>query len=262
MKKIKTIALNTFKETIRNRILINIFIFAFFIFILSVMIGEWSLGEQIKVISDFGLTGLHIIAVLIAIFIGINLVSKEINSRTIYNTLSKNIERWQFLLGNFFGLALTLFINMILLGLVLIIILSWYSNSLDFGLFIPVLFIYGEMLIIISFSILFSIITNTTLSAIYTIFIFIAGSLIKDVVEMFDNLESGAQTVSDQLINSIIHFLSWILPDLQLYNVIAEYVHGIPIAISYIFSVSFYTILYLAFILAASILIFNKKDLT
>jgi len=257
MKTIKTIALNTFKETIRNRILINIFVFAFFIFILSVMIGEWSLGEQIKVISDFGLTGLHIIAVLIAIFIGINLVSKEINSRTIYNTLSKNIERWQFLLGHFFGLAITLFINMLLLGVVLILILALYSTSLDFGLFIPVMLIYGEMLIIIAFSILFSIITNTTLSAIYTIFIFIIGNLIKDVVVMFENLEA-----SNQILNALVKFLSWILPDLQLYNVISEYVHQIPITSTYLISVLFYTILYLAFVLSASILIFNKKDLT
>ena len=257
MKTVKTIALNTFKETIRNRILINIFVFAFFIFILSVMIGEWSLGEQIKVISDFGLTGLHIIAVLIAIFVGINLVSKEINSRTIYNTLSKNIERWQFLLGHFFGLSITLFLNMFLLGIVLILILSLYSASLDFGLFIPVMLIYGEMLIIIAFSILFSIITNTTLSAIYTIFIFIAGNLIKDVMIMFENLEA-----SNQILNTLVKFLSWILPDLQLYNVIAEYVHKIPITPAYIISVLFYTILYLAFVLTASILIFNKKDLT
>lgn len=262
MKTIKTIALNTFRETIRNRILINIFIFAFFIFILSVMIGEWSLGEQIKVISDFGLTGLHMIAVLIAIFVGINLVSKEINSRTIYNTLSKNIERWQFLLGNFFGLALTLFINMIMLGVVLILILSLYSASLDIGLFIPITLIYGEMLIIISFSILFSIITNTTLSAIYTIFIFISGNLIRDVVVFFDSLESAGHSLSDQILNSIVHFLSWILPDLQLYNVIAEYVHQVPITISYLLSVFMYTIFYLTFVLTASILIFNKKDLT
>ena len=257
MKTIKTIALNTFKETIRNRILINIFIFAFFIFILSVMIGEWSLGEQIKVISDLGLTGLHVIAVLIAIFIGINLVSKEINSRTIYNTLSKNIERWQFLLGHFFGLAITLFINMLLLGIVLILILSIYSTTIDFRLFIPVMLIYGEMLIIIAFSILFSIITNTTLSAIYTIFIFIAGNLIKDVLVMFENLES-----SNTILNMLVKFLSWVLPDLQLYNVIAEYVHQIPISTGYFVSVIFYTIIYLAFVLSASILIFNKKDLT
>lgn len=257
MKTIKTIALNTFKETIRNRILINIFVFAFFIFILSVIIGEWSLGEQIKVITDFGLSGLHIIAVLIAIFIGINLVSKEINSRTIYNTLSKNIERWQFLLGHFFGLAITLFINMILLGIVLILILSIYSAAFDFGLMIPVSLIYGEMLIIIAFSIFFSIITNPTLSAIYTIFIFITGSLINDVLVIFENLET-----QNQILNSIIYFLSWILPDLQLYNIIAEYVHQIPITASYFLSVLIYTIFYLAFVLTASILIFNKKDLT
>jgi len=257
MKNIKTIAINTFKETIRNRILINIFVFAFFIFILSVMIGEWSLGEQIKVITDFGLTGLHFIAVLIAIFIGINLVSKEINSRTIYNTLSKNIERWQFLLGHFFGLAMTLFINMFLLGIVLILILSLYSTTLDFGLFLPVMMIYGEMLIIIAFSIMFSIITNTTLAAIYTIVVFIAGSLIKDVVVLFNNMEA-----SNTIINAIIKFLSWVLPDLQLYNVIPEYVHQIQITSVYIISVLFYTIFYLAFVMTVSILIFNKKDLT
>jgi len=261
MNSIKTIALNTFKESIRNRIIANIFVFAFFLFILGVLIGNWSLGEQIKVITDFGLTALHVVALLIVVFVGVSLVSREIDSRTIYNTLSKNIHRWQFLLGKFSGLALTLIINILLLGLILMFILFAYTGQLEFSLFLPVLLIYIEMLVVISISIFFSTFNNATVSVIYTIFIYISGYLLQSVSEYLDQLVLKGNEYGLITTYYVTKVLSWLLPHLSLYNITEEYVHNVAIMPSYYLYLVGYTILYITFILMMSILIFNRKDL-
>jgi ABC-type transport system involved in multi-copper enzyme maturation permease subunit len=261
MNKIKTIALNTFKESIRNRIIANIFVFAFFLFILGVLIGNWSLGEQVKVITDFGLTALHLVALLIVIFVGVSLVSREIDSRTIYNTLGKSIHRWQFLLGKFFGLSLTLLLNIALLGVILVLILLFYTGELHPGIFLPVLLIYGEMLVVISISIFFSTFNNATVSAIYTIFIFIAGYLFQSVHDYLHSLVLTSSDLELLLTKYLSSGLYWILPHLSLYNITAEFVHGVEISSSYYLYILLYTLFYITFLMAISVIVFNKKDL-
>ncbi len=261
MNNIKAIGLITFKESMRNKIIINIFIFAFFIFLLSIIVGNWSLGEQLKVITDFGLTGLHLVALLIAIFVGISLVSREIDSRTIYNTLSKNIRRWQFITGKFLGLALTLLLNIFIIGLILLVLLSFYKHEVDFSLFIPIAFIYFEMLIVVTVSIFFSSFTNATLSAIYTIFIYAAGHMLQSVHEFLLNITADALTSSLAVLKYTVGLLMWVLPNLSLFNVVKEYVYNTPVTVSYFGAVTAYAVFYIIFLLLISSLIFNKKDL-
>lgn len=261
MKIIKSIGLITFKESIRNKIIINIFVFAFFIFLLSMIVGSWSLGEQLKVITDLGLTGLHLISLLIAIFVGITLVSKEIGSRTIYNTLSKSIKRWQFLIGKFLGLSLTILLNIFIIGLILMILLSFYKGAIDVSIFIPVLFIYFEMLIVVAISIFFSTFNNATLSAIYTIFIYIVGHMFQSVIEYLNQIAAESMTVGLSVLKNTVGILHWIIPNLSLFNVAEEYVYHTPITFTYFLWVLIYTVLYLSFLLIVSSLIFNKKDL-
>lgn len=261
MRIIKSIALNTFKESIRNRIIANIFVFAFFLFVLGVMIGNWSLGEQVKVITDFGLTALHLVALLIVVFVGVNLVSREIDTRTIYNTLSKNVYRWQFLSGKFLGLAATLFINIFLLALVLMTLLFIYTGRMTPGLLLPVLLVYGEMLIVLSVSIFFSTFTNAILSAIYTIFIYISGYFFQSVADYLDRLILGQVDILLLSLKNVSVALAWILPNLSLFNITSEYVHGTEIVPVYYGYLIGYALFYIVLILSVSVLVFNKKDL-
>jgi len=261
MKIVKTIALNTFKESIRNRIIANIFVFAFFLFILGIMIGNWSLGEQVKVMTDIGLSALHLVALLIVIFVGVTLVSQEIEHRTIYNTLSKNLYRWQFLTGKFIGLSITLAINILLLGIILIILLLIYTGEFYFSIMGPILLIYMEMLIILCVSIFFSTFNNATLSAIYTVFIFISGYLFQSVSEYLDSLIIAKEETAMIFLQSVTQLLAWVLPNLSLFNIGAEYVHGIAVSPFYYASIIGYACFYILLVLSLSIMIFNKKDL-
>ncbi|MCK5075828.1 MAG: hypothetical protein KAR38_05605, partial [Calditrichia bacterium] len=137
----------------------------------------------------------------------------------------------------------------------------FYKKSVDLTIFIPVIFIYFEMLIIIAISIFFSTFNNATLSAIYTIFIYIVGQMFQSVIEYLNQIAAESITASISLMKSVVGILQWIIPNLSLFNVAEEYVYNTPITFTYFFWVLLYTIVYLTLILLISSLIFNKKDL-
>src|SRR5512136_35955 len=109
--KIVPIALNTFRENVRDKVLYNLVIFAFLLIASALILGELSIGQEVKIIVDLGLASVSLVGGMMAVFIGIGLVYKEIDRRTIYNIVSKPVERYQFLLGKFLGLLMTLSVN-------------------------------------------------------------------------------------------------------------------------------------------------------
>jgi hypothetical protein len=115
--KIRAIALNTFKEAIRDRILYLLFFFAAIALIFSRLLAVLTVGDRAKIVKDVGLASISIFGVLMAILIGTGLVYKEIDKKTVYTLLSKPIQRWQFLLGKF-SVSSTLFIMTAVMGLI------------------------------------------------------------------------------------------------------------------------------------------------
>lgn len=112
MGAMAVIALNAFRESLRDKILYNLIVFAGLLIGLSVLLADLSITEHHKIIADMGLAAINLIGVIIAIFIGISLVNKEIERRTVYTIMARPISRTSFILGKYFGLALTLFVNM------------------------------------------------------------------------------------------------------------------------------------------------------
>ena len=133
MKRIMVIALNTFKENLRDKILYNLVFFGLMLTGSAILLGSLTIGEQDKITKDLGLASINIFGVLIAIFVGIGLVSKEIEKRTIYSIIAKPIPRYQFLLGRYSGLALTLFVNTAIMTVGFILVLLLAGVSLDLG---------------------------------------------------------------------------------------------------------------------------------
>src|SRR5213082_2445578 len=105
------IATNTFREAVRDRVLYNLIAFALLMSGAAVLVGQISIGIERLVVINLGLTAVSLFGIVIAIFIGIGLVSKEIDKRTLYTVLSRPVRRWEFIAGNFFGLAGTLVVN-------------------------------------------------------------------------------------------------------------------------------------------------------
>jgi ABC-type transport system involved in multi-copper enzyme maturation permease subunit len=180
--QIALIARNTFRESVRDRVLYNLIIFALLMTVSSLFIGELAIGSEAKIIIDLGLSAMRFFGMLIAIFIGIQLVFKEIERRTIYSVLSKPVRRAEFVLGKFCGLALTLAINsgVMLLGLVVaLLFLGGFSGSAlgSVTALLPAAFlIFLELLVVTAVALMFSTISSPALAAAMAFLVYVIGN--------------------------------------------------------------------------------------
>jgi len=251
--KIRAIALNTFKEATRNKIYYLLIFFGIFFVLSSKLVTLLTIGDHVKVLKDLGLASINFFSVLIAIFTGIDLVYKEIERKTIYNILSKPISRKCFIIGKFFGLALTLFVALISMVVMFFLFMLLFSGELDVRILVYFILLYFELLIITSISLLFSSISTPILSSVFTISLYLIGHVIWTFNEF-----------KDKIVNPIIKIISYILyytlPNLEKFNIKNSIVMNINIDISMILSSICYAIFYIAALLIFTILIFNKRE--
>jgi len=248
------IASLTYKETIRNRILINILLFAVALIGLSLVIGEWSLGEQAKVIKDFGLSAMSLFGLLIAIFIGIRLMVQELEQKTLYLVASKPVRRWEILFGKFAGLSMTLLLNVILMLLALWAVDWVIEKRIDFQLAAAVVLIYVEILLIVAFALFFSSLMSPTLAAVATLAVFIAGHL-SQILRDYVQIRPGTG------LKGLYMAIYYVIPNLENLNLkmaVVEHLERPPHAVG---MGILYGVLYLSFVLIATCMIFEKKDL-
>jgi ABC-2 type transport system permease protein len=252
MKAIWTISLLTLREAIRNKILYLLLFFSLFIILSSWIVGQLTVGDELKIIKDMGLSSIHFFGVLITILIGINLIFREMDKRTIYLILSKPVKRYQFLLGKFVGLALILFLVLVVLGLLfyLVLILKGDPNP---HLLLAFYFIYLEWLMIAGIAILFSSFSTPLLSIMLTLAAFFTGHLTESLLMLRDRLQPGAGRV---ILSSLFYFL----PNLELFNVRTQLVHNLPLSWNYFVETGIYGFLYMSALLLLAIRIFQKKD--
>jgi hypothetical protein len=131
MGKVWAIAVNTFREAVRNRILYILLIFAIVLLLFSGMVRELTISSQDYVIKSLGLGAINIFGLLIAIFVGIGLVYNELDKKTIYTIVSKPIDRWHFIVGKYFGLLLTIYVNILIMTVFFYGALYWQDLTSD-----------------------------------------------------------------------------------------------------------------------------------
>jgi ABC-type transport system involved in multi-copper enzyme maturation permease subunit len=253
MSRITVIALNTFKENLRDKILFNLVIFGLLLIGSSILLSTLTLGEQAKIIKDIGLASISLFGTLIAIFVGIGLVSKEIERRTIYTIIAKPLPRYMFLLGKYFGLALTLFVNIAIMVVGFFLILLLGHMVPDSGLMEAILLIFVELLVLTAVAVMFSTFTTPTLSATFTLAIYVIGHLT-------DGLKALAGKLPQGLTKSLLDLLYYTLPNLSNFNIKGQAVHGIPVEPSYLFGAVGYGVTYGAGILVLACVIFQHRD--
>jgi ABC-type transport system involved in multi-copper enzyme maturation permease subunit len=251
--KIRAIALNTFKEAIRDRILYLLFFFAAIALGFSRLLAVLTVGDRVKIIKDVGLASISIFGVLMAILIGTGLVYKEIDKKTILTLLAKPIQRWQFLLGKFVGLVLTLFIMTLAMGLIFVVIVFLHTGQLDGRMLLAILFIFLELVLITAVAILFSCFSTPILSSIFSLSFYLIGHLSWGLETLVQKTRPGAGRLA-------LRGLSAILPDLENFNFKTEIVHGLAIDPKFYFYSALYGLVYTLFILALAVLIFKKRD--
>lgn len=251
--KIRAIALNTFKEAVRNKIFYLLIFFGIFFSLSSKLISMLTIGDTLKILKDIGFASINFFSVLIAIFTGINLVYKEIEKKTVYFILSKPVDRRDFIMGKFLGLALTMFVALIIMISVFSIFILMFSGIFDPGILLFFVFLFAELLIIISISILFSSFSTPILSSIFTIILYLIGHVIWTFNEFKDKLINPIQKF-------FAYFIYYLFPNLEKFNIKSALVMNDPISIKIVFSTLAYGLFYVTAILLISIHIFKRRE--
>jgi len=250
---VAAIALNTFKEAVRDRILYAVLVFALVMLAGSTILVTISVDGEVKIIKDLGLACISIFGLLIATFLGIGLVSKEIEKRTVYTIITKPIHRYQFILGKYLGLVLTLSVNVSVMALGLIGLAYVWEGTASPRLLLAVVFIFLELILVTGFAMLFSAFSSPALSAIFTLCLFVAGHLSADL-RLFAARFGGGAT---KLLAETLYVL---LPNLSRLNFKDHAVHALPIdggtaALSVV-----YAVFYAATLVLAAVAIFQRRD--
>ena len=254
--RIGAIARNTFREAVRDRVLYNLVLFVLLLTVAAIFIGELSGGQERKIIVDLGLSAMLLFGVFIAIFVGVGLVYKEIERRTIYAIFSKPVGRGEFLLGKYLGLCLTLLVNVVVMGLGVSLALAYVAKGWDpliLTLWPAVLMIYMELMLITALALLFSSFSSPALSALLTFCIFIIGHFSADLKSLATSLGSASARL-------LFGGLYYLLPNLSNYSFITPAAHGRAPAPGFILSTGLYAVVYIAVILTAATLVFSRRN--
>jgi ABC-type transport system involved in multi-copper enzyme maturation permease subunit len=251
------VALNTFREAVRDRVLYNLVFFALAMIAASILVGQVSIGIEEMVIVSLGLSAISVIGLLMAVFIGVGLVSKEMDKRTLYAILAKPVRRWEFLLGKFGGLLLTLTVNTVAMATGLFLALRLVKQSgdpLEGPVLVAVYFILLKLALVVALALLFSCFTTPLLSILYTAGLYIAGLFVTDM----RNFQS--QTMSRAL-QTLLRWLSYLLPNFENFDVMASAAHGRAIPGVLIAQNTAYAALYCAVLLSAAAAILTRRNL-
>jgi ABC-type transport system involved in multi-copper enzyme maturation permease subunit len=254
--RIVHIASNTFREAVRDRVLYNLIAFALLLSGAAIFIGQISIEIERLVVVNLGLTAVSLFGVVIAIFIGIGLVSKEIDKKTLYTVLSRPVRRWEFIVGKFFGLAGTLVVNTFFMAIGVFAALLYVAHKFsppDAFIFVALYFIILEFVILCSLALLFSSFSSPLLSAVFTFSLFIIGSFADDL--------RGFAAMTKGITRWIATGAAYLVPNFSTLNVISAVAHQKSVAGQLILQNTFYALVYTAMALSAAVLIFERRNL-
>jgi ABC-type transport system involved in multi-copper enzyme maturation permease subunit len=266
MRSIGHVALNVFRESVRDKVLYNLVAFAVLLISVSYLLGQLTAGQDVKIIKDLGLAAIATFGLLIAVFIGIGLVWKEVERRSIYGLLSKPIERYQFILGKYAGLALTLVINVAVMTAAFYAVLAymntqfpdnvratWPAPATDPRMFLAVGLIVVELLLVTAIALFFSTFSSPFLSAALTFGLWVIGHFNTDLRNFEAVVESPAAAY-------FARGLYYVLPNFAAFDVKTQVVYALPVPLSYVGTTVVYGLVYTALLLAGSIAIFSRRD--
>ena len=254
--RISAIARNAFREAVRDRVLYNLVLFVLLLTGAAIFLGELSGGQEKKIIVDLGLSAMLLFGVFISIFVGVGLVYKEIERRTVYAIFSKPVGRGEFLVGKYFGLCLTLLFNVLVMGAGVSLALLYVSRGWDHlivAIWPAILLIFIELMLVTSVSLLFSSFSSPALSALLTFFVFIIGHFSAD-------LKGLAGSMSSPVAKFVLAALYYLLPNLSNYSFITQASHGQTPGWGNVLPAVLYAAIYISIVLAAATLVFSRRN--
>jgi len=252
--RLLAVAMNTYRESIRERVLYNLAFFAILMTLSGLLLGRLSIRQDEKIIKDVGLVSVELFGTMIAIFVGVGLVSKEVERRSLYPLLAKPLDRSEFILGKFLGLALTLAVNTALMTLGLFVTLFVTRRSLDPSLLKAVYPIYLSLLLSVALALLFSTIASTAaFAAVCTVCAVVAG-------RFSDVIHNMTQVIPDAPA-PLINLLYYALPNYKDFDLKERVVYGDPVSAGDLLALTAYAAAYIGLALSVAMLVFRKKEL-
>ena len=266
MRTIWLIAVAVFRESVRDRVPYAMVVFAVVLMAASYLIGQLTAGQDLKIIKDLGLAALAIFGLFIAVFIGIGLVSKEVEKKSVFGMLSKPISRSQFILGKYAGLVMTLAVNLGVMTVAYYGVLfymdmtatpgtraGWPMPAMDPRLLIAIGLIFAELMLVTALALFFSTYSSPLLATLLTIALWVAGHFNAD-------LRNFEAVISSPAAAALARGVYYVLPNLAPFDVKAEVVYGMPVAIRHVLYTLAYAGVYIAALLTAAIAIFRRRD--
>jgi ABC-type transport system involved in multi-copper enzyme maturation permease subunit len=237
LSRVLAVASNTFRETIRERVL---------------LLGQLSIRQDEKIIKDLGLAAMDVFGTVIAIFIGVGLVSKEIERRSLFPLLAKPLSRDEFLIGKAAGLAFTLLVNVVIMAAGLYLTLLFTRRALDPSLLKAVYGIYLGLLLVLALSLFFSTVTSSAVASVCT-FSLVAAGRFSDVIRNMKQVASGVPSF-------VTESLYYALPNFRNFDFKNAVVYGLPVPPDLLLRVSAYAAVYIAVVMLATLMVFRSKD--
>lgn len=267
MRAIALVALHVFRDSVRDKVLYSAVAFAVLLMAASYLIGQLTAGQDLKIIKDLGLAAMSLMGLFIAVFIGIGLIAREIDRRSIYAVLAKPVRRSELILGKYIGLVGTLCVNLAVMALAYYVVLAYIGWTLspaalkaapapptDPRLLLAVAMIGFELALVTAVALFWSTFSSSALlSAGLTLAVWVAGQFGAD-------LKNFEQVVESPVAGMVGRVLYYLLPNFAAFDMKAEVVHALPIAPSYLLLTAGYAVLYIALLLTASVLIFSRRD--
>jgi ABC-type transport system involved in multi-copper enzyme maturation permease subunit len=260
------VAVAVFRESVRDRVFYNLVLFALLLVGASILIGQLTAGQDVKIIKDLGLAATSLFGVFIAIFVGTSLVSKEVDRRSIYPLLAKPIRRAEFILGKYAGLLLTLLVNTIVMTIALYTVLfflsrgvpanlqaAWDAPALDPALLKAIALIYVDVAVVTAVALFFSSYSSPMLSATFTLGVYVAGQFSADLKHFNEIVNAPAAGL-------VARAAYYLLPDFSKFDVKMPVVHGLPVTGVYMASAALYALVYVAALLFGAATIFSRRD--
>jgi ABC-type transport system involved in multi-copper enzyme maturation permease subunit len=252
MNQILLISLNTVREHLRDKLFYNLAFFALLLIGSAVLLSRLTIGDYQRVLIDVGLGTINLIGVIIAVFIGIGLISRELQGRTLYLVLSKPVPRWHLVLGKYFGLLLTLLLNMMLMVTGLVLVLWAMEVPVTLGLFQAILATYLECAVVTAIAVAFSAFTTSTLSVMCTLALFVIGHSVTSLRVLG---ERSGEAVKPFFIGMI-----YLLPNFEHFNLRSHVVHKVTVPAVDVLILVGYASAYAAILLMIATMVFQHRD--
>jgi ABC-type transport system involved in multi-copper enzyme maturation permease subunit len=254
---IAVIAWNTFREAVRDRVLYNLVFFALLMISAAVLVGQISIGIERLIIVNLGLTAVSIFGVVMAVFLGVGLVHKEIERRTLYVMLAKPVRRWEFIAGKYFGLCLTLTVNTLFMTVGLAVALLYVDRALrvsDAPVLVGVFFILLQLLLITGIALAFSCFATPVVATLGSLGLYVVGVFSEDI-------RTFGAMAKDPMMQHLTTFLYYVLPNFGQFNVISAVAHEQTIPGALVAGNVAYTVLYVTITLIAAAAIFSNRNM-